>query len=258
VGKIAAAATTAAMTASFFIDGSFVLKWPPQESGQGKNLRGSGHNSDRTGELTAQPHEKGLERQPRREVELLEGAPGLADELACPLGAGEPLGRAVGGQLLEPVVMDDRTLGADRNGDEVAVPGRELLERGEQLLALGAALRAPNALLGLARGEIERLALLLGVGLRFGATLARALEDPRGRIGGLELRVGIDAPCDLEQRVATRSGRRIEQPRHAVEASGGDTGERRRLVRLQTRGACADLLADRAPGQPPERHELAA
>ena len=62
---------------------------------------------------------------------------------------------------VEPVDVHRRTVGADRDDDEVAVPGRELLELREQLLALGAALRAPHALLGLARRQLEALHLHL-------------------------------------------------------------------------------------------------
>ena len=49
--------------------------------------------------------------------------------------------------------MDGRAVGADGHDDEVAVPRGQLLELREQLLALGAALGAPHALLGLARGR---------------------------------------------------------------------------------------------------------
>ena len=52
---------------------------------------------------------------------------------------------------VERVVVDDGALGADGDDDEVAVPRRQLLERVEQLLALGAPLRAPDPLVGLAR-----------------------------------------------------------------------------------------------------------
>ena len=55
--------------------------------------------------------------------------------------------------------MDGGAVGADRDDDEVAVPRGELLELREQLLALGAALRALHALLGLARRQLEALHL---------------------------------------------------------------------------------------------------
>ena len=57
---------------------------------------------------------------------------------------------------VEPVGVDDGALGADGHDDQVAVPGRELLQRGEQLVPLGAAGCPTDALLGLAGREVER------------------------------------------------------------------------------------------------------
>ena len=51
--------------------------------------------------------------------------------------------------------MHDGRLRADAGDDEIAVPGRELLERVEQLLALGAARCALHPLLGLAGRQLE-------------------------------------------------------------------------------------------------------
>ena len=66
--------------------------------------------------------------------------------------------------------MDERALRPGRGGDEVSVPGGELLQRREQLLPLGAAARPPHALLGLAGGQVEllerRLLALLRLGRR--------------------------------------------------------------------------------------------
>ena len=120
--------------------------------------------------------EERLERELRRQVELLEPAPRLAHCLGGPLGAEEPLAGRVLAELVELVEVDRRPLGADRDGDEVAVPGRELLELGEQLLALRAARRALHALLGLARGQLEPGdARLLGLA-RLGGTRLRVRE----------------------------------------------------------------------------------
>src|SRR5919201_191536 len=96
-----------------------------------------------------QLHQQRLDRQARVHLELLRVAPGLPDDLTRALGAGEPLRRRVLAQRLQPVGVDDRALGPRADDDEVAVPGRELLERRQELLALRAALRAPHALLRL-------------------------------------------------------------------------------------------------------------
>ena len=205
-------------------------------------------------ELAAELDEQRLEGERRAEVELLEGPPGLAHELAGPLRPGEPLRRAVLGEDGEPVGMDDGALGADGDDDEVAVPGGELLERGEQLVALGAARCAPDALLGLARRQVERLELLLGCRLRLGGTLARAVEQPLRGIARLELRIGVDGARDLEQRLASPradsgSSKRAARSRRPAASRASDGG----LVRREPRRARVDLLADRALGQARER-----
>ena len=79
-------------------------------------------------QLPAKLDEERFQRQRRTEVELLEGAPGLADELAGALGTGEALGRAVLGEELAPVGVDSGALRSDRHDDEVAVPGGELFQ----------------------------------------------------------------------------------------------------------------------------------
>src|SRR5882724_5301631 len=110
-------------------------------------------------QLPAQLHEERLEGERRAQVELLEGAPGLANELAGALRA-----------------------------DEVAVPGCELFQRGEQLLPFGAAGGPADSLLGFAGREVEQLEPLLRFQLRLGATLFRAVEDALRGLAGLELR----------------------------------------------------------------------
>src|SRR5882724_4675689 len=72
--------------------------------------RGSlGQNGSRP-ELAAQLDEERLEGERRAEVELFEGAPGLAHELTGALRAREALGRAVLGEELAPVGVDDGAL----------------------------------------------------------------------------------------------------------------------------------------------------
>src|SRR5690242_2465523 len=110
-----------------------------------------------SGEGAAELDEQRLEGERRRELELLEAAPGLAHELGGELRALEPLEAAVLPQLFGPVDVDERLLGPRRRGDEVAVPRRELLQRGKQLLALGASARPADPLLRLSRGQVEPL-----------------------------------------------------------------------------------------------------
>src|SRR5947208_3305979 len=120
-------------------------------------------------ELPAKCDEERFQGQRRAEVELLEGAPGPAHELARAFGAGEAVGRSVLFEDVAAVDVDDGALGADRNHDEVAVPGCELLQRCEQLLAFGAAGGTTDSLLGLACREIEQLEPFFRSLLRLGA-----------------------------------------------------------------------------------------
>src|ERR1700674_2302538 len=106
-------------------------------------------------ELLRDLDEEGLERELRREVELLQLPPRLAHGLGRMLGADEALAGRVVPELVEPVDVDRGLLRSNRDHDEVAIPGFELLELGEQLLALGAALGAADALVALARGQLE-------------------------------------------------------------------------------------------------------
>src|SRR5919204_5672388 len=105
-GKIATVATTAAASTSFFM-------WTPLRLGfafsrvrhprkLARLLRDDGH---RAGQLAAQAHEERLQRKRGREIQLLELAPRLADELAGSFGAGEPLGGSVLRELREAVVV---------------------------------------------------------------------------------------------------------------------------------------------------------
>src|SRR5579862_1347658 len=106
----------------------------------------------RSAELAPQADEQGLERERRRELELLRLAPRGPHELASPLGGEEPLAGAVGAKLVEAVDVHDGGLRSGRDDDEVPVPPFELLERREELVALGAPLGPPDALLRLAAG----------------------------------------------------------------------------------------------------------
>src|SRR5205814_5100775 len=106
-------------------------------------------------ELRAQPDEQGLQRERRRDLELLGLPPGRTHELTGFLGGVHPLESGVRPQLVESVDVDRRRLRARGYHDEVAVPGLELLEQCEQLLPLGAALGAPDALLRLPPGHLE-------------------------------------------------------------------------------------------------------
>ncbi len=77
------------------------------------------------------------------------------------LRAEHPLARGVLREVRATVEVDDGALCARGNRNEVAVPRRQLLEAGEELLALRAELRAARALVGFTGGE--RRAEQLGV-----------------------------------------------------------------------------------------------
>src|SRR5579862_4288821 len=109
----------------------------------------------RSAKFVGDADEERLERKLRREVELLELSPRLAHELGGPLGAVQPLSARVRLELGETVDVHRRCVRADGDCDEVAVPGLELLELREQLLPLGASLRAADSLLGLTGGQLE-------------------------------------------------------------------------------------------------------
>ncbi len=210
------------------------------------------------GKLAGDPHEKRLERQLGRQVELLELPPRVADSLGSALGARYPVAARVLAQQIELVEMDRSSLGADGDRDQVAIPGRELLQLGEQLLSLGAALGPLQALIGLARGQVEtRDARLLELA-RLGAALRGVAQHRRRRFRGIELRRRVRTTRVLDQRVPPRDRRGIEQPLHPVEPAAGHACKRGALVLGEMRRACVDELANRLLRQPPERHELAA
>src|SRR5690348_5310869 len=129
--------------------------------------------------------------------------------------------------------MHDGALRADGDDDEIAVPGRELLERSEQLLALRAAGCAAHALLGFARRQVEPLEVFFGARLRLGCALARAVEDALRGSARFELGIRVDGACDLEQSLTPSRRLGIEQPLRTVEPAGGQARERRGLVGLE-------------------------
>src|SRR5207253_9959414 len=108
-----------------------------------------------SGELASDPDKQGLEGELGCQVELLERPPRLPDGPRGALRAHEPLPRRVLPQLRELVQVDRGPIRPDGYGHQVAVPGTDLLELGEELLTLGAARRAAHALLGLAGRQVE-------------------------------------------------------------------------------------------------------
>src|SRR5690348_8144304 len=81
----------------------------------------------------AQPDEQRLERQWRRDLELLGLPPRGSHELARVFRSVHPLERGVALELGEPVDVDGGSLSTRGDDDEVAVPGLELFEQREQL-----------------------------------------------------------------------------------------------------------------------------
>ena len=204
-----------------------------------------------------QAHEQRLEREWRRDVELLERTPRLPHRLGGRLGAAA-VDPGVLGQVGDAIEVDHRPLGPDPHDHQVAIPGGELLEREQDLLPLGPALGALDVLLGLALGQLPALERLLGGRLRLRGPLSGESEDGlRGGVG-VEGRVDVHSARDREQLLSPPRRLGVEQPLHAVEPTGRDARERRRLLRREPRRAPLDLRPDRALREPPEGHELAA
>ena len=103
-------------------------------------------------------------------------------------GAVGDVGRDVLAEILEPIGVHGRGLGAGRDDDEIAVPRLERLEPREQLVALGASVRAADALVRLARREVERVDERLLALARLLASLGR-----RRRAGRRPRRAGSNA-----------------------------------------------------------------
>ena len=199
-----------------------------------------------------------LERERRRDLQLLCLAPRRAHELARTLGAEQALVRRVLAQLGEAVDMDGRALGARRDDDEVAVPPLELLEQREQLLALGAALRPADPLLRLAPGSSS-------VSMCASAAAFASAPRSRSRREGL----GRGARCRSPARCRRRA-RRGSVPRAGAPQPGSRSWSARPSRPPAVRASVAisaslrparvrrDRLAQRRLGETPERDELAA
>ena len=154
--------------------------------------------------------------------------------------------------------MHGRLLGAGRDDDEVAIPPLEPLEHRKQLVALRASLRAADALLGLAPGQLLHGDGLLGLLLRLHPALEDSFEQRLRTVACVERGIEIDGACDRDQRVAPLLRGGVEQPLGTVEASGGHARDRRCVFLREIGRARSHLRAHCALGQAPERHELAA
>jgi len=97
--------------------------------------------------------------------------------LAGALGALRPLTGRVRAERVETVDVHDCRLGTRGEDDEVSIPPLELLERSQELVTLGTALRAANALLGLAAAQLELGDSLLRLLLRLRPALGDPLEQ---------------------------------------------------------------------------------
>ena len=69
----------------------------------------------------------------------------LRHELGCAVGSRTGSALDIPAQILQAVRVDRGALGTGGHHDEVAIPGRQPVERGQKLLALRAALRTPDA-----------------------------------------------------------------------------------------------------------------
>ena len=154
--------------------------------------------------------------------------------------------------------MDGRRLGARGHDDEISVPGLELLEQREQLLALGAALRAPHALLRFPPGQLEGLDLQLRRLPRLHPPLGDAGQEDFGAVGGLEPRIGVDGPGDVDQRLPPPGRSGIEELQRAPQTPARDPRERRQLLLAELGRVLANRLPHRGLREAPERNELAA
>jgi hypothetical protein len=182
----------------------------------------------------------------------------LADELGgCLCGRRALLG-CVCAQLVEVIDVDRRLLRPNGDGDEIAIPRGELFEREQELLALGAALGASEALVGLAIRQVLPLEVLLRLCTRLPGALTGGIDHRLGSLGRDELRIAINGPRQLQQLRPALGCLRIEQPVDAVQPSAGNSGERRLLVRAQAWRALRDRFAHGPLRQPAEGNGLTA
>ena len=93
---------------------------------------------------------------------------------------------------------------------------------------------------GIAPGQLEGLHLNLGCILRLGPSLRYAREEGLGPIGGLELGIGIDRPCNADQRLPSSCRRRVEKLERPAEAATGHACERRHLLVAELGGVLLD------------------
>ena len=98
----------------------------------------------------------------------------------------------------------------------------------------------------------------LGALLGGGAGHPRRLEHRRGRVGRVELRLGVRGPGDAQQLLAAATSLRVEQPLGPVEAAAGHASERLRLRLGQPRRALGEHGADHPLRDAAEGDELAA
>src|SRR5262249_8680136 len=142
--------------------------------------------------------------------------------------------------------------------DEVAVPGGELLEREEELLALGSSLRAPEPLLGLAGGKVEPLELALGLVARATPALGRAVDHGPRRLVRIEALIRINGSGHGKHTPPSLGAARVEEALRPVEPAPRDARQRGHLVRaqLELAGAGGDDLAHGSFRQAAEADEL--
>src|SRR2546423_398956 len=153
--------------------------------------------------------------------------------------------------------MHGGPVGAHLDGDEVAVPGGELLELREELLALGSPLRAPEALLRLPGRQVEAGELHLLLLARLVSACARVLDERRRRGRRIERVVEVRRASLRDQDVPARGLVRVEQPLEAVEAPGGDPGKGRPALLVELPRARVDPGAHGPLGEPAGRGRLA-
>src|SRR5258705_12861333 len=106
-------------------------------------------------ELATDPNEEGFERKLGRKVQLFQSPPRLPNGLGGMLCADQAFSRRVLAQFRKLVEVNRSALGPDRDRHQVPVPGTELLELREQLLALRTTGRPLHPLLGFARRQLE-------------------------------------------------------------------------------------------------------
>jgi hypothetical protein len=108
--------------------------------------------------------------------------------------------------------VHERLVRSGRGCDQVAVPRCELLERRQQLLALGAAGRPAQPLLGVACREVEPLDRRLLLLLRLRPALTSTVEQRSARSSRPEATRAIEVACSslssgARARICSRTAR---------------------------------------------------